>query len=101
MRELLTTKDVAAQVIPVTAEELLHLRHVVAAIRDHLGFNVTCMRTARQTLAEARDQDKQLLNLVNQMFEPSQAATEIFESICLHLARAVARNLSFNAEDKQ
>lgn len=100
-RELLTTKDVAALVIPVTPEELMSMRQVVAAIRGHLAFNAKCMRTARQTLDESGDPEKHLLNLVNQMFEPSQVAADIFENLCQLLARAVARNLNFNAEGKQ
>lgn len=99
--ELLTTKDVAALVIPMTAEELMHARAVVADLRGWLEHEAKAWRVAKRVADEKGDSEPNLSLMVEGMFEQSQAATEIFESLCLLLARAVARNLNFNAEDKQ
>lgn len=67
--DLLNTKDVAVLAIPVTPDELLYMREAVAVTRAYLGLNATPLS------------------------EPSQVTRDIFEGLCLLLARAVARTL--------
>lgn len=88
--QLLETGDMSILAIPVTTPELLRAREIIGRTRDYLALSAKVMRTARQTLQDTPDAARQLVKLVDQMFDPTLAATELFEDLMLLFARAVA-----------
>ena len=75
--------------VPLTAEETVHMGNVLNGIAEHLGFNLRCLQTLKELVETKGDPGKHVQDLVLKMLEPAGAANELFDHVRLLLGRAI------------
>ena len=86
---LLEHPEGVIMLVPLTADEILHLGQVINGVAEHLGFNLRCLQTLKDLVESKGDPGKHGQDMVVKMLEPAGAAIEIYDSVRLLLGRAI------------